>query len=161
MRDLWYWYHTGDFPQQWHFSQFQAHVEEVLHNPAELVSKGLEEPGADPVWTRSFLHLHRLISHLDSGEGHIGAGGPSVWWERWVNVRRGNLPVLLAARSAVLDRGRQIGGLFWSADFPPRREHLFPPHLLSENEASMCRPLREVGRGVSDLHCCATHSQGV
>ena len=67
-----------------------------------------------------------------------------------------NLPVLLATRSAVLDRGRQIGVLFWSADFPPRRVHLFPPHLLSKNEAAMCRPLREVGGGVNDLHCCAS-----
>ena len=25
----------------------------------------------------------------------------------------------------------------------------------------MCRPLREVGGGVSDLHCSATHSRGV
>ena len=23
----------------------------------------------------------------------------------------------------------------------------------------MCRPLREVGGGVDDLHCCATHCQ--
>ena len=60
-----------------------------------------------------------------------------------------------------LDRGRQIVGLLWSADFPPRRQHLFPPRLLSKNEASMCRPLCEVGGGVDDLHCSATHSQGV
>ena len=25
----------------------------------------------------------------------------------------------------------------------------------------MCRPLREVGGGVDDMHCCATHSRGV
>ena len=61
----------------------------------------------------------------------------------------------------VLDRGRQIGGLFWSANIPPRRVHLFPPRLLSENKAEMCRPRHEVGGGVNDLHCCATHSQGV
>ena len=30
-----------------------------------------------------------------------------------------NLPVLLVAQFAVLDRGWQIGGLFWSADFLP------------------------------------------
>ena len=70
-----------------------------------------------------------------------------------------NLPVLLAAWSAVLDRGRQTGGLFWSADLQPRRVHLFPPRLLSKSEASMCR--REMGGGVNDLHCCATHSWGV
>ena len=73
--------------------------------------------------------------------------------------RATNLPVLLAAWSAGLYRARQIGVLFGSADFPPRRVHLFPPRLLSKNEAEMCR--REVGGGVNDLHCCATHSQGV
>ena len=36
-----------------------------------------------------------------------------------------NLPILLVARSAFLDRGRQIWGLLWSAVFPPRRVHLF------------------------------------
>ena len=56
----------------------------------------------------------------------------------------------LAARSVVLDRGWQIGGLFWSVNFPPRRVHLFPPRLLSKNKASMCRPLHEVGGGVDD-----------
>ena len=25
----------------------------------------------------------------------------------------------------------------------------------------MCRPLREMGGGVNDMYCCATHSQGV
>ena len=65
------------------------------------------------------------------------------------------------SRSAVLDRGRQIGGLSWSANFPPRRVHLFPPHLLSKNEAEMCWPLHEVGGGVNDLHCCTTHNRGV
>ena len=58
----------------------------------------------------------------------------------------------MAAQSAVLDRGRQIGGLFLIVDFPPRRVHLFLPHLLSKNEAEMCRPLREMGGGVDDLH---------
>ena len=33
--------------------------------------------------------------------------------------------VLLAARSAVLDRRRRIGGLLWSADVPPRRNTYF------------------------------------
>ena len=57
----------GGFPQQWHFSQLQAHVEYIFHNPAQLVCTGLEEPGADPIWTRSLLHLHlpQLISHLE------------------------------------------------------------------------------------------------
>ena len=41
----------------------------------------------------------------------------------------------LVARFVVLDRGGQIGGLLWSADFPPQRVHLFPPRLLSKNEA--------------------------
>ena len=63
--------------------------------------------------------------------------------------------------SAVLDRGRQIGSLSWSADFPPRRVHLFPPRLPSKNEAEMCQAMREVGGGVNDLHCYATHNQGV
>ena len=58
------------------------------------------------------------------------------------------------------DRGRQIEVLFLSADFLPRRVHLFPSRLLSKNKAAMCRPLREVGGGVDDLHCCATHSRG-
>ena len=62
---------------------------------------------------------------------------------------------------AFLDRGQQIGGQLWSADFPPRRLHIFPPHLLSKNEAEMCRPLHEVAGGVDDLHCSATHSRGV
>ena len=61
----------------------------------------------------------------------------------------------------LLDQGRQIGGLFFSADFLSRRVNLFPPRLLSKNEAAMCRPLREVGIGVNDLHFCATHSWGV
>ena len=47
-----------------------------------------------------------------------------------------NLPVLLVARSAVLDRGWQIGGLFWSADLLPRRVHLFLPRLLDEQPDS-------------------------
>ena len=38
-----------------------------------------------------------------------------------------NLAVLFVARSADLGRGQQIGGLFWAANLPPRREHLFPP----------------------------------
>ena len=71
-----------------------------------------------------------------------------------------NLPVLLAAQSAVFDRGRQIGGLLWSANFPPRRVRLFLPRLLSKNEAAMCQPLREVSGGVDD-HWCGTHSRGV
>ena len=25
----------------------------------------------------------------------------------------------------------------------------------------MCQPLRELGGGVDDLHCCVTHNQGV
>ena len=49
----------------------------------------LSTPRTDPVWTLSFLHVHQLISHLDSGEGHIGAGGLSVRWGRWVNFRGG------------------------------------------------------------------------
>ena len=61
----------------------------------------------------------------------------------------------------VLDRGRQIEGLLWSADFQPLRVHLFLPRLLSKNEAEMCWPLREMDGGVDDVHCCATHSQGV
>ena len=78
-----------------------------------------------------------------------------------VFIQSTKLPICPSIWSAVLDRGRQIGGLFWPADFPPRREHLFPPHLLSKNQAEMCRPLREVGGGVNDLHCCAIHSRGV
>ena len=39
--------------------------------------------------------------------------------------------------------------------------HLFLPLLLSKNEAETCRPLREMGGGVDDLHWCVTHSQGV
>ena len=65
-----------------------------------------------------------------------------------------NLPVLLAARSAVLDRRRQIGGLFWSADLPPWRVHLFLPHLRSKSEASIwaevsvtCTVVRPTARG--------------
>ena len=53
VRDLWYWYYAGGFPQQWYFSQLQTHVEDLLHNPAQLVCTGLEEPGADPIWSRS------------------------------------------------------------------------------------------------------------
>ena len=104
VRGLWYWYHTGSFPQQWHFSQLQAHVEDVRHNPAQLVSTRLEEPGADPIWTYSLLrrlhllhllhllcflrlHLRRFFCHLHSGEGQIGAGGLRVGWGRWMNVR--------------------------------------------------------------------------
>ena len=60
--------------------------------------------------------------------------------------------------NAPLDRGQQTGGLFWSADFPPRMVHLFPPRLLSKNEAEMRRPRREMGVGVNDLHCCVTHN---
>ena len=30
-----------------------------------------------------------------------------------------------------------------------------------KSEPSMCRQLREMGGGVDDLHCCATHSRGV
>ena len=67
-----------------------------------------------------------------------------------------NLPVLFAARSADLDRGR-----FLSANFPPWRVHLVPPSLLSKNEAAMCWPLCEMCGGVDDLHCCVTHSRGV
>ena len=37
-----------------------------------------------------------------------------------------------------LDRGRQIGGLFWFANLPPQRVYLFPPRLLSKSEAWMC-----------------------
>ena len=35
---------------------------------------------------------------------------------------------------------KQIGGLFWSSDLPSRRVHLFPPRLLSKNEAAICGP---------------------
>ena len=52
-----------------------------------------------------------------------------------------------------LDRGWQIGGLFWSANFPPP--------LLSKSELSMCRPLCEMGGGVDDMHCYAGHRRGV
>ena len=72
-----------------------------------------------------------------------------------------NLPVLLAAQSAVLDRGLQIAGLSWSDDLPPRRVRIFSPRLLSKSEPSMCRPLHKMGGGVNDLHCYATHSRGV
>ena len=74
-----------------------------------------------------------------------------------------NLAVLFAARSMDLDRGRYIGGLFWSANLPPRRVRFFPPQVLtlSISKPSMCRPLREMGRGVDDVHCCATLSRGV
>ena len=91
MRDLWYWYQAGGFPQQWHFSQLEAHVEDILHNPAQLVCTGVEEPRADPVWTRSLLHLHlpQLISHLVSGEIRISAGGLSVGWGRGLNAMGG------------------------------------------------------------------------
>ena len=81
------------------------------------------------------------------------------WWTHthhscfYPGQQAANLPVLLAARSAVLDRGQQIGGLFWSAYFPPQRVHLFPPHLLSKNEASMCRPLCGMGEVSSALLC--------
>ena len=70
-----------------------------------------------------------------------------------------DLLILLAARFMVLDRGRQIGGLFWSTHLPPRKVYLFPLRLLSKSQA--CRPLREMGGGVNDLHCCVTHSWGV
>ena len=76
----------------------------------------------------------------------------SVTSRFWTEHQTANLPVLLAARTAVLDRVRQIGGLFWSADFP-WRVHLFLPRLLSKNEAEMCWPMRVVGGGVDDLHC--------
>uniref|UniRef100_A0A671XX33 DDE-1 domain-containing protein n=1 Tax=Sparus aurata TaxID=8175 RepID=A0A671XX33_SPAAU len=49
-----------------------------------------------------------------------------------------NLPVLFAARSATLGRGRQIGGLSWSTDFPPRRVHLFSPLNLRRQCAGPC-----------------------
>ena len=85
-----------------------------------------------------------------------------VFYSRiYTEQQAANWPVRLVARAAVLDRGRQIGGLFWSADFPPQRVHLFPPRLLSKNEAAMCQCLREVGGGVDDLYCSATHSRGV
>ena len=45
-----------------------------------------------------------------------------------------NLTVLFAARPTDLDRRRYIGGLFWSANVTPRREHLFPPPLLCKSE---------------------------
>ena len=82
MRGLWYWYHAGGFPQCWHFSQLQAHDEEILDNPAQLVRTGLEESGADPVWGHSLLYLHlpQFVSHLDSEECQIGAEGVSVRW---------------------------------------------------------------------------------
>ena len=35
-----------------------------------------------------------------------------------------------AAWSAVLDRGRQVGGLFWSTNLPPWTVHLFLPRVL-------------------------------
>ena len=57
----------------------------------------------------------------------------------------------------------QFGRLFCGSvyGFRQRRVHLFPPRLLSKNEASMCRQLCEMGGGVADVHCCATHSRGV
>ena len=58
-------------------------------------------------------------------------------------------------------RGRQIGGLFWSGNLPPRGVHFLPPPLLCKSGPSMCRHQREMGGGVNDLHCCATYSRGV
>ena len=69
--------------------------------------------------------------------------------------------VAQSCRFALYNSWSNSWGLYWSADLPPPRVHLFPPRLLSENEAAMCQPLLEVGGGVNDLHCCATHSQGV
>ena len=91
-----------------------------------------------------------------------------LWWKyvEKVNIyysgqQAANLAVLFVAASADLDSRLYIGGLFWSTNLTPLREHLFPPQLRCKSEPSMCRPLREMGGGVGDLHCCATHSRGV
>ena len=50
----------------------------------------------------------------------------------------------------------------WFIILPPQKVLLlFPPPFLWKSEMSMFRPLCEVGGGVDDLHCCATHSRGV
>ena len=43
----------------------------------------------------------------------------------------------------------------------PQKVHFFPPPLLCKSKLSMCQQLRETGRGVDDVHCCAIHIRGV
>ena len=72
-----------------------------------------------------------------------------------------NFTILFVARSADLGGKRWIRCLFWYANWPPRSVHFFPTPRRSKSETSTCRYLREMGGGVDDLHCCATHSWGV
>ena len=79
----------------------------------------------------------------------------------YTGLQAANLAAIFVATSVDLDRRRYIGGMFWSANLTPGREHFFPLPLLCKSEPSMCQHLCEVGGGVNDLHCCATHSRGV
>ena len=52
--------------------------------------------------------------------------------------------------------GQPLGLPIWH--LTRRRVHFFQTPLLCKSKPLMCRQLREIGRGVSDGHCCATHS---
>ena len=147
-------------PQDLHSSRALRRADRIVAAPPILVTDflslspltggcGPSGPKPPATWTVSsplqlgFLTSLGTPTPADTGTSHFYTGHQAA-----------NLPVLLVAQSVVLDIGRQIGGLFWSADFPPQKVHILPPCLLSKSEASMCRPLREIGGGVDDLHCC-------
>lgn len=59
VRSLWYWDHTGGFPQHWYHLQSESQVEVVQYDTTELVSIDLQQAGAD-----AFLALILLSCHL-------------------------------------------------------------------------------------------------
>ena len=118
-------------------------------------------------WTWELIFCFLLSDLYHAGVASLiwtasrSAGAASLCNRFCTGQRAANLAVLFVARSADLDRRREIGGLFWSTNLTPRSVHLFPPPLLCKSETSMCQQLREMGGGVDVVRCCETHSRGV
>ena len=133
-------------------TDFKPLIQKISHLPYNGCP-GLLRDGYDEEFHYSVLSM--IVNDKQSSSKLIIAS------RFYTGQQAANLAVLYVARSTYLDRKWYIGSLFWSANMTLRRVHFLPPPLLSKSKSSMCRQLREVGRGVDDMHCCATHSRGV
>ena len=98
--------------------------------------------------------LHLRIKEMVEGNVHPWCNSTSPFIRRLSSIMSCFYTGQQAANLAVLFAEGGILGVCLT----PRRENFFPPPLLSKSKPLMCRQSHETGRGVDDLHCCATHS---